>query len=95
MERDRQEASEAPDLRGWQLLAARKDFRLSRVILICSLRGYVPLFGAEALRYTGINRDELAGFGLAWGLWITIPCTFVGFLFVLYEAIHFLTGWGE
>ena len=66
-----------------------------RVIILCGLLGYVPLFGAEALRYTGINKDELAGFGLAWGLWITIPYTFVGVLFLLYETVHLLTGWGE
>jgi hypothetical protein len=81
----------------WQLLAAKwRDIRLSlRVILVCGLLGWVPLFGLDALRSTGINGDELAGFGLAWGLWITIPCTLVGVLFVLHEAIHLLTGWGE
>ncbi|MGC1645531.1 MAG: transposase [Candidatus Sulfotelmatobacter sp.] len=67
-----------------------------RVIIGAAIFGYVPIFGAELLRRPfGINGDELAGFGLGWGFWITIPCTLVGILFLLYEVVHLITGWGE
>jgi hypothetical protein len=82
----------------WRLLVSKwNDLRLSlRVIIGAAILGYVPIFGAELLRRPfGINGDELAGFGLGWGFWITIPCTLVGILFLLYEVVHLITGWGE
>ena len=49
------------------------------------LIGYLPLF---AVGFLPFNRDELAGFGLAWGIWITIPCTLIVAAVLLFEVVR-------
>ena len=40
----------------------------------------------------GINTDELAGFGLGWGLSITIPCSLVAGVLIVYEFVRGIVG---
>ena len=80
----------------WNRLWLRwNDLRASMRWIICTvIVGWAPVLGAEILRRNaallGINTDELAGFGLGWGLWITIPCSLVAGVFIIYEVVRFL-----
>jgi hypothetical protein len=87
----------------WQRIRSGwNELRPSVRWIICTVvAGWAPVFGAEILRrkaaVLGISTDELAGFGLGWGLWITIPCSLVAGALVIYELIRFIvtTFWGN
>ncbi len=78
----------------WNRLWLRwKQLRASVRWIICTvIVGWAPVFGAEILRRNaallGINTDEPAGFGLGWGLWVTIPCSVVAGVLIIYELIR-------
>ena len=80
----------------WERIRSQwNDLRASvRWIVYAAVIGYLPVLTAEFLRRNasllGINTDELAGFGLAWGLWITIPCTLIAGVLIVYEVIRFI-----
>jgi len=85
----------------WERIRSQwNDLRASvRWIVYAAVVGYFPVLAAEVLRrnagFLGINTDELAGFGLAWGLWITIPCTLVAGVLIIYEVVRLVFARGE
>ena len=89
-------ADEVVEQTRWNRLRLRwNEVRASLRWIICAVVvGWAPVFGAEILRRNsallGINTDELAGFGLGWGLWITIPCSLVAGVLTIYEVVRFL-----
>ena len=80
----------------WQHFRSRwKNLDATVKWIICAaVIGYIPVFGAELLRrifkLLMLNTDELSGFGLAWGLGITVPCTLVIVVLVVYEILRSL-----
>lgn len=69
------------------------NMRTSIKWIVCSLViGYLPILFAEVLRKNAnildIDTDESAGFGLGWGLWITVPCTVLAGVLVVYQLIR-------
>jgi hypothetical protein len=58
-----------------------------RWIIYAVVLGWIPILLVGFLPF---NRDELAGFGLGWGLWITIPCSLVAGVLIIYELIRFV-----
>jgi hypothetical protein len=64
-----------------------------RWIVYCAVIGYVPIFSAGVVGdLFGIHGDEVAGFVLGWGLWITIPSTLIAAGLIFYELVRFLVG---
>ena len=72
----------------WEKLNPSTRWLISSVVL-----GWVPLFFLQLLwDILPGHRDELAGAGLAYGLWITIPATLLAFLLFLYKIVRLITG---
>jgi len=74
----------------WERIRSRwNDLRPSvRWIIGAAIIGYLPQLVVELP--LPVNGDELAGFALGWAFWVTIPCTLVAGVLIIYELVRFV-----
>jgi hypothetical protein len=64
------------------------------MIIVLLVMGWGPLFIAEFIRHARPDLDASSeGFGMAWGMGITVLCSFLAVILAVIHAIRLVVGW--